>query len=116
MRARSSTFAQIVFVGAFLVGWIVVCIAFPDAVRRVIEMLGTVLLWLVFIGAAFWWLIAGLAHMSSVKARPSAASRPATRTVSPPPAKQCDTLTPFVLGLIIGHWFGNGPDGGDNSQ
>jgi hypothetical protein len=109
MKDSPAPFTKILFVGAF-VGWVVVCLAFPDAVLWGIEMLGTMLLWLVFIGAAFWWVFAGLAHASSGKKPPSS---PATRAVSPPPAaKQCDTLTPFLLGLIIGHWFGSGPDDG----
>ncbi|MBA4138358.1 MAG: hypothetical protein C0518_13690 [Opitutus sp.] len=41
---------------------------------------------------------------------PPDATAPVPPKAAPPP----DTVTPFLLGLIIGHWFGRGPHDGDD--
>lgn len=94
-------------------GVLCLCGIYPDEIEKGVKATFSVLPWLflaVFaLGHVLAFIVALLAP-SNPPAGHHSSCPPSDTPPVPPPARQSDTLTPLLLGLLVGWWLSRGPD------
>lgn len=119
MKTLLSIVTKALLILASLAGWLWLCFAFPEEITGFFESLG-IFLFVLFIALfVLGQLLMFIADMfpSKPPSKPTSDQpHPISEPRIPNSTHRPASLTPLLLALALGWWFGGGPgDGGDDS-